>query len=120
MRGDLHRALLVAVLLTGCGDIPTPTYRVVEDTTRGIQRYILVEVDSADGLRAVFDAVLDERAGDGGYFVTIDCSTGGTVGFANRLANGRASRGLKGKLATGLEPGEVEFEVNADRACPAT
>jgi hypothetical protein len=114
--------LLAITLLAGCSGeqgTPAPPHRIVEDTTRGLAHYITVEVDSTEDLRAIFDAVIAERTEDGGYFVSIDCSTGGTAKVANRLANGRAARGTKGAAVTGLKEGEVEFTTQSNRTCPA-
>jgi hypothetical protein len=59
---------------------------------------------------------LDDEAG---YFVYINCSTGGTAGADNRLANGRYAKGNIGVATTGLNDGDKEFEPVEGRDCPA-
>lgn len=96
-----------------------PSYAVVQKDTEGNQRQIVVEVTSTKGLRAVFDDVIGGLNDDAGYFVHINCSTGGTAKMDNRLANGRYAVGNMGSATTGLEDGESEFEPNSGRTCPA-
>lgn len=95
----------------------SPAYRVVSED-RG---YIFVEVDAmpdGDGLKVVFDHLRVKSRPDGGYFVRINCATGGTQAVDNRLANGKFAVGKLGAGKTGLEAGQYEFQVVADRKCP--
>ena len=96
-----------------------PPYKVVRTFGKGLSTDITVEVDSAEGLRAVFDDVRKKHGDDGGYFVIINCSTGGTKRADNRLANGRYAVGREGEATTGLDDGGSEFEVLPDARCPA-
>ena len=99
-----------------------PAYKVVEARKKGMAGYVTVEVKAMPpdgGLRAVFDDVRKRYPKDGGYFVTINCATGGTAKVDNRLANGRYAVGREGEAATGLDDGKAEFEVLPDAACPA-
>lgn len=99
-----------------------PPYRIVGTDKGGLSADITVEVDSTQGLRQVFDAVRKRYRKNGGYFVIINCSTGGTAGTAGRdqrLANGRYAIGHEGAAATGLADGKAEFEVLPDAECPA-
>jgi hypothetical protein len=118
-------AVFLLAALAGCGggdsdgqpagEAGKPSYRVVKDGNR----QITVEVDSAKALRAVFDDVRKKYTEDGGYFVSINCSTGATKSADNRLANGRFAVGSLGAAQTGLKSGTAEFEVNEGRTCPA-
>lgn len=96
-----------------------PPYKVVKTFGKGLSTDITVEVDSTEGLRQVFDDVRKTHQDDGGYFVIVNCSTGGTKGRDNRLANGRYAVGHEGEAATGLDDGKAEFEVLPDAECPA-
>lgn len=55
----------------------------------------------------------------GGYFVSINCSTGGTATFDHRLANGKFAVGNLGAAQTGLQAGEQETTVQDGATCPA-
>jgi hypothetical protein len=96
----------------------TPAYKVVHQDDSGNQRYVTVEVTSTKGLRAVFDDIAGKLTEDAGYFVEINCSTGGTKGADNRLANGRKAVGTIGKASMGLDDGQTEYEANKGRTCP--
>ncbi|WP_212822316.1 hypothetical protein [Polymorphospora rubra] len=93
-----------------------PAYTVVEQTDNG---HITIEVESTKGLRAVFDDIRGKQSAEGGYWVWIDCASGGTESVANRLASGRFAIGTLGRAQTGLDEGEVAWEVNEGRSCPA-
>jgi hypothetical protein len=67
----------------------------------------------------VFEDIRRTHTSDGGYFVEINCSTGGTATLDNRLANGRFAVGVSGANQTGLAAGSAEFKVNQGNACPA-
>ncbi|WP_326597763.1 hypothetical protein [Streptomyces sp. NBC_01803] len=120
-------AAALAALATGCSSSDSDdteanqdvAYTVTGDDNRGAQTYLDVEVETADDLEAVFDAVIADLDEDGGYFVDINCSTGATEAADNRLANGRYARGDSGAAATGLPAGESEFEPVAAATCPA-
>lgn len=96
-----------------------PPYKVVKTFGKGLSTDITVEVDSVEGLRAVFDDVRKKHQEDGGYFVIVNCSTGGTKARDQRLANGRYAIGKEGEATTGLDDGGSEFEVLPDAQCPA-
>ncbi|MFE0808199.1 hypothetical protein ACFW34_12035 [Streptomyces sp. NPDC058848] len=96
-----------------------PAYTVVEQEVEGNRRIVVVEVDSTKNLRAVFDAVTKDLTDEAGYFVEINCSTGGTDKVDNRLANGRYAVGRMGSAATGLDEGGSDFSTNEGRSCPA-
>lgn len=85
------------------GDI----YRVTVDqiVTQSEATAIIVELRAAQQL-------------EGGYFVQINCSTGGTESADNRLANGKFAIGTRGAALTGLAPGGMEATVNEGRTCP--
>lgn len=129
MRHRLTAAVLTAaaLALTACTAADTesakpkaapPAYKVVQNDKSGNQRQVTVEVKTTTGLRAVFDDVTKTLKSDAGYFVWINCTTGGTSGADNRLANGKYAVGNIGAATTGLDEGEQEFEVVKDRKCP--
>ncbi|AQS70854.1 hypothetical protein [Streptomyces pactum] len=96
-----------------------PAYTVVEQDDEGNKRLVVVEVDTTKDLRTVFNAVTDSLDDEAGYFVQINCSTGGTDKVDNRLANGRYAAGHMGSVVTGLDEGATDFETNEGRSCPA-
>ncbi|MEV8042446.1 hypothetical protein AB0P02_01195 [Streptomyces griseoluteus] len=114
-----------ALALTACtAPAPTdakasaPPYKIVKADGSGKMRDIVVEVDSTKGLRQVFDDVTDRLPDEAGYWVQINCSTGGTDKLDNRLANGRYAVGRIGSITTGLDEGASEYETNPGRKCP--
>ncbi|MFI1701968.1 hypothetical protein ACH419_39310 [Streptomyces bobili] len=116
---------VVANLFGGDGDkdsdkpaAKAPPYQVVQQEESGNTRNVVVEVDSLANLRPVFDAVTKSLTEEAGYFVMINCSTRGTAGADNRLANGKKAVGRMGSATTGLEAGGAEFSTNAGRTCP--
>ncbi|UIX33558.1 hypothetical protein [Streptomyces sp. GQFP] len=129
-----HRSTAAAVLLaalaalTACssGDdsssdkaADVPAYEITKQDTSGNQRTVTVEVKTTKGLRAVFDDVAGKLHEDAGYFVEINCATGGTASVDNRLANGRKAVGNIGAASTGLDDGKTEYEAQEGRTCPA-
>ncbi|GAA5056385.1 hypothetical protein [Streptomyces similanensis] len=127
-----HRAtaavtvLLAAAALTACSssdssdDKPAaPPYKITHQDDSGNQRRVQVEVTSAKDLRAVFDDVAGGLKDDAGWFVEINCATGGTAKVDNRLANGKKAVGSVGAAATGLDDGKTEYEAQQGRKCPA-
>jgi outer membrane lipoprotein SlyB len=113
--------LLLALTACGTSDTTTtdaPDYTVVskKDDT------VVVEVDTTKSLRAVFDDAVKNLKGeeDAGWWVVINCSTGGTKSADNRLANGKYALGRLGAAQTGLDEGATEFSVNKGRKCPVT
>ncbi|MEU6441361.1 hypothetical protein [Streptomyces sp. NPDC047046] len=115
----------LAVTLTACGGDdgdqdakPAPEYKVVHQDKTGNQRTVTVEVESTKDTRAVFDAVAKTLDADAGYFVEINCSTGGTAGADNRLGNGKKAVGRIGAATTGLNNGATEYTANKGRTCP--
>ncbi|MDX3068241.1 hypothetical protein PV518_39820 [Streptomyces sp. ND04-05B] len=95
-----------------------PAYEVVQQEKHGNKRTVVVEVDTTKNLRAVFDAVTEKLTDEAGYYVMINCSTGGTKDLDNRLANGQKAVGNMGAATTGLEEGGTEFSTNEGRSCP--
>ena len=128
MKRTIAALSIVAALaaLTACSsdssdDKPAakaPAYTITHQDDSGNQRRVQVEVNSTDGLRAVFDDVSAKLTDDAGWFVEINCSSGGTAKADNRLANGRKAVGRIGAAATGLADGETEFQVNDGATCP--
>ncbi|MDA0250712.1 MAG: hypothetical protein O3A42_07115 [Actinobacteria bacterium] len=95
-----------------------PSYRLeVRD-----ERYLDVFVDqlypAADlqGIVAELQGQFADR--QGGYFVQINCSTGGTSGADNRLANAKFAVGSVGAASTGLPAGERSFKAVDGAQCP--
>ncbi|QJT04368.1 hypothetical protein G9272_32135 [Streptomyces asoensis] len=124
---------ITALALTGCTSTDTsddakptkkapaaktPAYKIVEQETSGNTRQVVVEVDSLTGLKDVFTAVTKKLTAEAGYFIDINCSSGGTASVDNRLANGKLARGNMGAAATGLDEDGSEFSTNAGRTCP--
>ncbi|MFM9675786.1 hypothetical protein [Streptomyces brasiliscabiei] len=66
----------------------------------------------------MFNAVAEDLTDEAGYYVMINCSTGGTTDVDNRLANGQKAVGNMGAATTGLEEGGTEFSTNKGRSCP--
>ena len=128
MRSRTTTALIAAALLatlTACGGsaddkpaTPPPAYKIVKQDTEGNARTVVVEVDSTDGLEAVFDDVAKKLTEEAGWFVQINCSSGNTEHVDNRLANGKKAVGNMGAARTGLDDGATEFEPNEGRSCP--
>jgi ABC-type oligopeptide transport system substrate-binding subunit len=121
-------AVLLAALatLTACSssdssdDKPAaPPYKITRQDTDGTQRTIAVEVTSTKDLRGVFDTVADQLTEDAGYFIEINCATGGTGTSDNRLANGKKAVGSIGAAATGLDDGKTEYAEQPNAKCPA-
>ncbi|MFJ2515599.1 hypothetical protein ACIPEL_36280 [Streptomyces griseoviridis] len=95
-----------------------PKYTLVRQDKTGNKRTVVAEVDTTSHLRAVFDAVTARLTDEAGYFVMINCSTGGTKTVDNRLANGQKAVGRLGEATTGLDDGHTEFSTNEGRTCP--
>ncbi|MFC9431268.1 hypothetical protein [Streptomyces sp. NPDC056987] len=108
-------ALIGAVLLAGIvGCAPegadtdsesatyAPAYKILKRDGSGNSPTNEIEVDGTEKLRAVIDDALSEATDDAAYFVTINCSGGGTVAVDNRLADG-----------------DREFDVPDGRSCPS-
>lgn len=120
-------AIAALTLTTACGNSGAagvdskpkpPAHEIVERDDRGNTSYITIEVDTTKNLKAVFDAVAAQYTNEGGYFIYINCSTGNTETFENRLAVGKKAVGSIGSATTGLEDGSTNFEKLADRTCP--
>ncbi|MEV0982341.1 hypothetical protein [Streptomyces sp. NPDC049915] len=125
----LSAVAVLAAALTACSssdssdsseDKPAaPPYKITKQDTSGNQRQVTVEVSSTKDLRAVFDDVADKLTDEAGYFVQINCTTGGTKAADNRLANGKKAVGPVGAASTGLDDGKTEYEAQAGAKCPA-
>ncbi|MGW1440297.1 hypothetical protein ACWD7M_34255 [Streptomyces griseus] len=98
---------------------PKPAYKVTKQDTEGNKRNVEVEVDTTKDLRAVFDDVVRGLKDEAGYYVMINCSSGGTAAADNRLANGQYANGSMGAATTGLDDGTTEFDTNDGATCPA-
>ncbi|MFH9430248.1 hypothetical protein ACH4JZ_18395 [Streptomyces sp. NPDC017615] len=96
-----------------------PAYEITHQDTSGNQRRVTVEVGSTKDLRAVFDDVAGKFTDDAGYFVEINCKSGGTATVDNRLANGKKAVGRMGAATTGLDDGKTEYEALPSATCPA-
>lgn len=130
MRTRTTTAALIAaglLALTACGTEPEPdkaagpkpAYKVTKQDTEGNKRTVEVEVDTTKDLKAVFDDVVRGLKDEAGYYVMINCSTGGTDKADNRLANGQYANGSMGAATTGLDDGITEFDTNDGATCPA-
>ncbi len=110
---------LLAVALTACsGDTEgkatdVPSYKIVQQDTGGDNRDLVVEVESPDGLEAVFNNVAGRLTDEADYLVVIKCSMGETADVDARLATGTVVVGSTGKVR------EAEFQPDRDRrTCP--
>jgi len=129
MRARFTAAVSTAALcitLTACdigigksdaGDEPVgpPVYTVVEKEESGDERDIVVEVDSTDNLRGVFDDVVNGLVDEAGYVIRVNCSSST---WENRLATGRYAAGEIGVAITGLDKGQREFKPVDGAKCP--
>lgn len=127
--GVLALCLVVGVVgaALGIGDKPSDT----ETTASEVLEYtvasqdggkIVVEVDrvlTQAEMTAIAEDLQGNQSEDAGYFVSVNCSTGGTAKVDNRLGNIRFGIGAKGKAATGLDEGLLDVQVNEGRTCPA-
>ncbi|XQE79527.1 hypothetical protein ACN24L_12420 [Streptomyces microflavus] len=127
-RTTITSAVLAAALLTltACGTEPEPAapaagpaYKVTKQDTEGNKRTVEVQVDTTKDLKAVFDHVVRGLKDEAGYYVMLNCSTGGTAKADNRLANGQYANGSMGAATTGLDEGTTEFDTNDGATCPA-
>ncbi|MFD6550777.1 hypothetical protein [Streptomyces sp. NPDC058398] len=129
--GVLVLFLLIGIVSGGSGDggssasdakhaAQVPHYKVVKQDTTGNKRTVVVEVGTTKNLQSVFNAVTKSLTDEAGYYVMINCSTGGTKNFDNRLANGQYAIGTMGIATTGLEDKGTEFSTNKGRTCPVS
>ncbi|GAA2457024.1 hypothetical protein [Streptomyces macrosporus] len=95
-----------------------PPYEIVQQDDSGNQREIVVEVDSTKGLKTIFEDVAKDLTEEAGYFITINCASGGSDAADNRLANGRKAVGAMGAAATGMDEGATEYEPVKGATCP--
>ena len=98
-------------------------FAIEEQPRAGEDGTIRVTVDTvptADEARGILAALRDDFNAEGGYFVQINCSTGGTEVADNRIANGEFAVGAVGAARTGLTAGTGTIEVLDGRVCPAT
>ncbi|WP_052583841.1 hypothetical protein [Saccharomonospora iraqiensis] len=116
--GSLAGLLVLMVLLGHLVGGQAPDYTVTSQDTSGQQRTITIEVGSDEDLRAVFDDVVAGLDDEAGYYVRINCTTGGTGSADNRLANGRYALGGDAELVTGLRDGQTEFDTVDNASCP--
>lgn len=123
---------LVAVTVVGCSSShPSPevgastssasamNYRLEIGEKPSTLRVFIDEVPTlAEANKIVADLQGRYEGQDDGYFVTINCSEGGTRDVDNRLANGRFAVGSIGAARTGLDDGEREVSLVEDNKCP--
>ncbi|MEU8950910.1 hypothetical protein [Streptomyces sp. NPDC048489] len=120
-------ALALAATLTACSSSDSdskpaakaPAYKITHQDKSGNQRRVTVEVKTGKSLRAVFDDVAAKLTAPAGYFVEINCATGGAAKADNRLANGRKAVGNVGAASTGLGDGKTDYEAQQGATCPA-
>ncbi|MBX7431128.1 hypothetical protein JDV09_03235 [Mycobacterium sp. Y57] len=124
--------MVAAVLLGGCGTpqggdgrsspsstgIAAPPYRV-ERSAQDTLRVFVDQLYSPSELDSIV-AELQQQYADqpDGYFVQINCSTGGTESSDNRLANARFAVGAIGAARLGLADGAREFKPLTGVKCP--
>lgn len=97
-----------------------PPYRLEVSDDRYFDVYIDKLYPEADLQRIVAELQRSHADQEDGYFVRINCSTGGTSGADNRLANAKFAVGPLGAARTGLGEGQLEFKVVAGATCPVT
>ncbi|MFI8007052.1 hypothetical protein [Streptomyces sp. NPDC086010] len=95
----------------------TPSYKITDQDTSGVQRTVIVQVDTAENLDLVYKAVKAELTEEAVYLVGIECSTGGSD-YERRLANGRYILGAAGAAEAGLPAGTSEYQPAGEK-CPA-
>lgn len=96
----------------------TPPYRLEVTDKRYFDVYVDKLYPAADLRRIVADLQQRHADQEDGYFVRINCSTGGTSGADNRLANAKFAVGPLGAARTGLDEGKVDFEIVDGAQCP--
>lgn len=98
----------------------TPPYRLEVSDDRYFDVFVDKLYPAADLQRIVAELQRRHADQEDGYFVRINCSTGGTSGADNRLANAKFAVGPLGAARTGLDEGQVEFKVVDGAKCPVT
>ncbi|MFJ2707838.1 hypothetical protein ACIO3R_32260 [Streptomyces sp. NPDC087428] len=79
---------------------------------------IEVTIDVRRRLRDVFDQVLADNPGEGGYFITMKCGADGP-NHGQALAFGRMAEDAAGASATGLlSEGMYRFDPVRGASCP--
>ncbi|WP_206337338.1 hypothetical protein [Streptomyces sp. Z26] len=119
-------AIAATLALTACGsddgggdDKPdVPPYKITHQSKTGNQRTVDIEVKSTKQLEAVFEDAADKLTDDAGYYIGINCNSGGSAAADNRLANGRKAVGSIGAAVTGMNDGDIEYEAVEGRTCP--
>ncbi|MFP8960024.1 hypothetical protein ACLIYP_05545 [Streptomyces nanhaiensis] len=120
-------ATMLLALTTACtsssdnGDTAKPAapkYEITHQDDTGNQREVVVEVETTKNLEAVFEDVAGKLDDEAGYFVLINCTSGGAKAADNRLANGRVAVGKMGAASTGMNEGDREFEPVKGATCP--
>lgn len=97
---------------------PPAAYNVVKQE-KGTITVVVDYLPTKDQMTAIVTDLQAKQSKDDGYFVLINCSTGGTKSSDNRLGNGKFAIGNIGEARTGLKEGVIEVQVNEGRTCPA-
>lgn len=95
---------------------PLPNYRLEVDGET--YRLEFTSMITAREARWVTWSLMRSQSSPGGYFVQMNCSTGGTGESDNRLANGKFAVGALGKAQTGLKAGTQETALVDGVTCP--
>ncbi|MFF2493267.1 PASTA domain-containing protein [Agromyces sp. NPDC058064] len=98
------------------GSPPLPEYEV-EQAGDLFEVTVAATITARDAHWIVRD-IADATDADGGYFVSINCSMGGTDLVDNRQANGKFAVGKRGAALTGLAVGASESEIVEGATCP--
>lgn len=122
----MHRGLTVSVvsaILTACAAPTTgaapPPYRLESGGRPTDLRVVVDRLYPTEEMTAIIADLQHKHARqDDGYFVRINCSTGGTQSVDNRLANGKFAVGAIGALRTGTKEGAHELEMVPGAQCP--
>ncbi|SIJ38966.1 Uncharacterised protein [Mycobacteroides abscessus subsp. bolletii] len=122
MHRGLTGSVVAAILLTGCTaatKTQVPDYRLESGDKPTDLRVVIDRLYPADEMTAIITDLQRRYADqDNGYFVRINCSSGGTRSVDNRLANGKFAVGSIGGLRTGLKAGAYELTPVAGAQCP--
>jgi hypothetical protein len=96
-----------------------PSYRLeVGEKPSTLDVFVDKTPTSAEAAQIVGDLQGKYAGKDDAYFVTINCSKGGTRDVDNRLANGKFAVGSIGAARTGLDDGAREVSLVEGNKCP--
>lgn len=119
LRGKIYEAMEPAPTAAAVRAIPFTITEQPPTGQDGTIRITVDEVPSVEQARMLLDGLQEVFTTDGGYFVQINCSTGGTPTSDNRLANGKFAIGAIGAARTGLTAGTGTVELVDNPVCPA-